>query len=128
MRKSVMIGATAVSTDCRFPPPWSVKEQDGCFAVQDNNGKVYFADEPGRRLFTRDEARYLAANVAKLPELLREAGITAPRPSTGALTASFLFGPAPDCCFAALDPMWGTPIFLRLRGLWVRRQCGGWRP
>ena len=66
----------------RFPRPWFVEQHnDTCFIVKDCDGQklayIYFEEEAGRRsaakLLTRDEARRIAANITKLPDLLHRA-------------------------------------------------------
>jgi len=65
--------------DRKFPPPWTIEDNGACFMVRDANGQAlaytYYEEEPGRRtsasLLTRDEARRIAAKIAKLPNLLR---------------------------------------------------------
>ena len=60
----------------QFRSPWSVEDLAGCFVVKARGGQVlayiYYEDNPGRRsivkLLSRDEARRIAAAIAKLPE------------------------------------------------------------
>jgi hypothetical protein len=77
-----------MSSPRRFPPPWTVEEHRGIsYIVRDANrfalAYIYFESEPGRRaaanLMTKDEARKIAAGIAKLPELLKNADAIIPR-------------------------------------------------
>ena len=67
----------------RFPPPWSAEAQPNYCVVRDANKQqlayVYYENEPGRRsaakLLTKDEARRIATNFAKLPLVAPTAGV-----------------------------------------------------
>ena len=68
----------APMTNRRFPPPWTVERLPGGFKVVDANGQslaYFYARENDHdaniaNVLTMDEARRMASNFAKLPELL----------------------------------------------------------
>ena len=78
MSVAIADGSGRARRVCYTPLPASLVRRRGecrLFIVKDHDGKslayVYFEDEPGRRsaakLLTKDEARRIAANIAKLP-------------------------------------------------------------
>lgn len=70
---------TASEPSSNFRLPWEVIEHTESYEVRSATGVrmafVYFDEEPTRRAtthrLTKDEARRLAANIAKLPALLK---------------------------------------------------------
>jgi len=75
----MVVGAKAMKAP-RFPPPRTAELTPNCFIVRDADGQqlayIYYSNDPDRRsaakLMTKDEARRIAANIAKLPGLVRK--------------------------------------------------------
>jgi hypothetical protein len=60
--------------DRRFPSPWSSEEPPACFVLRDGSGATIayvYCEEAAVKLLSKDEARRIATNFARLPELLK---------------------------------------------------------
>jgi len=72
----------------RFPAPWLINEHADYFIVRDASGQTlahfYFDELPDRRTvdkrLNRDDARQMAINFAKLPDLLHVGSVLSRRP------------------------------------------------
>jgi hypothetical protein len=68
-------------TSRRFPPPWRADVISGGYVVRDATGQalvyLYSRENPTEalqaKMLTKDKARRIAANIARLPELLGKA-------------------------------------------------------